>query len=136
MARNLYRDAGDYATSAELFSEFIRNYPRHRYLSEARFLLARSLARSGRCEQAVPAYEQFYSEHPDHLSIAEAHQERAGCWELLGEFKQAAQAYQSIQRLFPSGDYAALALLKAAINYTTAQEWSLALTSYEALVVE
>ena len=136
LARNLYRDAGDYATSAELFSEFIRNYPRHRYLSEARFLLARSLARSGRCEQAVPAYEQFYSEHPDHLSIAEAHQERAGCWELLGEFKQAAQAYQSIQRLFPSGDYAALALLKAAINYTKAQEWSLALTSYEALVVE
>ena len=26
-ARNLYKDAGDFATSAELFGEFIRNFP-------------------------------------------------------------------------------------------------------------
>ena len=27
LARNLFRDAGDYATAAGLFAEFIRNYP-------------------------------------------------------------------------------------------------------------
>ena len=27
LARNLFRDAGDYATAAALFADFIRNYP-------------------------------------------------------------------------------------------------------------
>ena len=43
LARNLFRDAGDYATSSTLFAEFIRNYPNSPQLAEARLMLARSL---------------------------------------------------------------------------------------------
>ena len=34
LARNLFRDAGDYATAAGLFAEFIRNYPDSQQLAE------------------------------------------------------------------------------------------------------
>ena len=42
LARNLFRDAGDYGTSATLFAGFIRNYPGDPHLAEARLLLAQS----------------------------------------------------------------------------------------------
>ena len=34
LARNLFRDAGDYATASALFAEYIRNYPRSPQLAE------------------------------------------------------------------------------------------------------
>ena len=136
LARNLFRDAGDYGTASQLFADFIRNYPRHRNLPEARLLLARSYARSGRCEQAVPAYEEYLSEHPEHLGIAEARRERADCWEKLGEFARAAAAHEEIQRLFPVGEFAVPALLDAAANYTRAQNLPAAIAAYERLVRE
>ena len=42
LARNLYRDAGDYATASKLFGEFILNYPNNPQVPHARLLLARS----------------------------------------------------------------------------------------------
>ena len=62
LARNLYRDTRDYATAAELFAQFIRNYPDGEHLAEARLLLAHSYRRSQRCDLAIKAYEQFYQE--------------------------------------------------------------------------
>ena len=66
LARNLYRDAGDYATSSTLFAEFIRNYPNSPQLAEARLMLARSYRNSSRFALAASAYETFFLEHPDH----------------------------------------------------------------------
>ena len=136
LARNLFRDAGDYGTTSQLFAEFIRNYPHHRNLPEARLLLARAYARSGRCEQAVPAYEQYLTEHPEHLGTAEARRERAVCWEQLGDYARAAEAHEEIQRLFPSGEFAAPALLDAAANYTKAQNLRAAVAAYDRLIAE
>ena len=136
LARNLFRDAGDYGTASELFADFIRNYPRHRNLPEARLLLAHSYARSGRCEQAVPAYEEYLTEHPEHLGTAEARRRRAVCWEQLGEFARAAVAHEEIQRLFPVGEFAVPALLDAAANYTKAQNLPAAIAAYERLIAE
>ena len=136
LARNLFRDAGDYGTASQLFADFIRNYPHHRNMPEARLLLARSYARSRRCEQAVPAYEQFLTEHPEHLGTAEARRERAVCWEELGEFARAAEAHEEIQRLFPAGEFAVPALLDAASNYTRALDLPAAVAAYEHLIAE
>ncbi len=136
LARNLFRDAGDYGTASRLFAEFIRNYPHHRNMPEARLLLARSYARSGRCEQAVPAYEQYLTEHPEHLGTAEARHERAVCWEELGEFARAAEAHEEIQRLFPAGEFAVPALLDAASNYARALNLPAAVAAYEHLIAE
>ena len=63
LARNLFRDTGDYATAAQLFADFIRNHPGHGNVPEARLLLARSYGGSSRCADAVPAYESFLERH-------------------------------------------------------------------------
>ena len=136
LARNLFRDAGDYGTASQLFADFIRNYPHHRNLPEARLFLARSYARSERCEQAVPAYEEYLTEHPDHLGTVEARRERAVCWEQLGEFARAAVAHEEVQRLFPVGEFAVPALLDAAANYTRVQNLPAAVAAYERLIAE
>ena len=80
LARNLFRDAGDYATAAGLFAEFVRNYPDSQQIAEARLMLARAYRQSGRCDLAVPAYETFYLEHLEHLNAADARRERAPVW--------------------------------------------------------
>jgi len=101
LARNLFRDAGDYATAAELFADFIRNRPDSRHLADARLMLARSYARSDRCGEAIGAYEEFYLEHPDHLSTAEARRERAACLRSEGDHAGAARAYAAGLALDP-----------------------------------
>ena len=136
MPATCFADAGDYGTASQLFTDFIRNYPHHRNLPEARLLLARSYARSDRCEQAVPAYEQYLTEHPDHLGTAEARRERAVCWEQLGEFARAGQAHEEVQRLFPTGEFAVPALLDAAANYAKAGNLPAAVAAYEHLIAE
>ena len=136
LAHNLFRDAGDHATSSLLFAEFIRNHPGSRHVPEARLLLARSFARSGRCDLAVSAYEQFYGQHPEKVATAAARQERAHCIEELGEFARAAVAHEEIQRLFPGSGFAAQALLDAAHNYARAQQWPAARKSFDFLLAE
>ena len=118
-ARNLFRQS-DYATTAQLFTDFIRNHPGHGNAPEARLLLARSYGRSSRCTEAVPAYESFLEYHPEHLSAAEARRERADCLRQLDRFGEAAEAFEEVQRLYSESAYAADALLRAAANYRRA----------------
>lgn len=136
LARNLFRDAEDYATTAELFAEFIRNYPNSPRQAEARLMLARSFARSGRCGEAVGAYEAFYQEHPDDLSTADARRERAACLQEEGEYRRAAQAFEEVRELFSAGDFAPQALLDAAANYTRANDVQGAERAYAVLLGE
>ena len=122
LARNLFRDAGDYATAAGLFAEFIRNYPDSPQLAEARLMLARAYRQSGRCDLAVPAYETFYLEHPDHLlNAANARRERAACLAEQGQYLLAARSYEEVQRRFSTSEFAASALIEAAANYIRAE---------------
>ncbi len=122
LARNLFRDAGDYATAAGLFAEFIRSYPDSPQLAEARLMLARAYRQSGRCDLAVPAYETFYLEHPDHLlNAANARRERAACLAEQGQYLLAARSYEELQRRFSASEFAASALIEAAANYTRAE---------------
>ena len=136
LARNLFRDAGDYATASALFTEYIRNYPRSPQLAEARLMLARAYRLNGRCERAVAAYEQFYLEHADHLSTADARRERAGCLAEEGQFLPAARAYEEVQRRFSASKFAAAALLDAADNYTQGQDLRQAVTVYRRLLAD
>ena len=136
-ARNLFRDAADYATAAELLADFIRNYPASKRLPEARLLLARSYKNNQRCDLAIDAYEAFYQKHPENLSTAEARQERALCLNLEGRHLDAARAYEEVQRRFSASEFAAPVLLEAAANYTYAEKpgqaarlYSLAITEY------
>lgn len=131
LARNLYRDAHDYATASTLFAEFIRNYPASPQLAEARLLLARSYRSSSRCNLAAPAYEAFFLEHPDHLASADARRERAACLSELGQYLPAAQAYEQVQRRFSASDFAAQALIDAAANYTYGQDVQRAVDIYQ-----
>ena len=114
VARNLFRDSGDYATAAGLFADFVRNYPTSQQLADARLMLARSYARSERCSQAVGAYQDFYLEHPDHIGSLEARRERADCLQQEGEHLRAAAAFEKVQRLYSASDFAPQALLEAA----------------------
>ena len=136
LARNLFRDTGDYATAAQLFSDFIRNHPGHGNVPEARLLLARSYGRSSRCADAVPAYESFLERHPEHLSAAEARRERADCLQQLHRFGQAADAFEEVQRLYSESAYAADALLQAAANYRRAGDAASAGRAYGKLLSE
>lgn len=136
LARNLFRDAGDYATAAALFADFIRNYPASPQLAEARLMLARAYRQNGRCNLAVPAYEQFYLEHPDHLSTADARRERAACLSQQGQFLPAARAFEEVQRRFSASDFAARALLDAAANYTQGQDLRQAAIAYGRLIAD
>ena len=122
LARNLYRDAGDYATSSTLFAEFIRNYPNSPQLAEARLMLARSYRNSSRFTLAASAYETFFLEHPDHLATADARRERAACLSQTGQYAAAALAYEDVQRRFSASDFAAQALINAAANHTYGQD--------------
>jgi TolA-binding protein len=131
LARNLYRDAHDYATASTLFAEFIRNYPDSPQLAEARLLLARSYSNSNRCGLAAPAYEAFFLEHPDHLANADARRERAACLSQLGQYLPAAQAYELVQRRFSASDFAAQVLIDAAANYTYGQDVQRAVDIYQ-----
>jgi len=136
LARNLFRDAGDYATAAELFAEFIRNYPDSQHLAEARLMLARSYQNSGRCELAVKAYENFYQEHPDHLDIAAARRQRAACLAETGRYLEAAQAYEEVQRRFSASEFAAQTLLDAAVNYTHGEDLEQAVRIYRKVIAD
>ena len=136
VARNLFRDTGDYATAAELFAEFIRNYPRSPHLADARLMLARSLARNERCGPAIGAYEVFYQEHPEHLSSAEARLERAACLESEGDHLRAAAAYEDVQRRHSVGEFAPRALLDAARSYTRGGSLDRATRTYHKLLDE
>lgn len=131
LARNLYKDAHDYATASTLFAEFIRNYPDSPQLAEARLLLARSYRNSNRCGLAAPAYEAFFLEHPDHLANADARRERAACLSQLGQYLPAAQAYEQVQRRFSASDFAAQVLIDAAANYTYGQDVQRAVDIYQ-----
>ena len=134
VARNLYRDTGDYATAAGLFAEFIRNYPLSPQLADARLMLARSYARSERCPQAVGAYQDFYLEHPDHIGSLEARRERADCLQQEGEHLRAAAAFEEVQHLYSASDFAPQALLEAARSYTAAQSLAEATRVYRRLL--
>ncbi len=137
LARNLFRDAGDYATAAGLFAEFIRNYPDSPQLAEARLMLARAYRQSSRCDLAVPAYETFYLEHPDHLlNAANARRERAACLAEQGQYLLAARSYEELQRRFSTSDFAASALIEAAINYTRAENLRQAEAAYGRLLAD
>ncbi len=135
-ARNLYKDAGDFATSAELFSEFIRNFPRSERLAEARLMRARSLKNSGRCDLAIKAYEDFYLGHPDHLSTAAARAERAACLHQRERYVEAAQAFEEVQARFSESQFAASALLDAAANYSQGGQVEQAARAYRKLAAE
>ena len=135
-ARNLYKDAGDFATSAELFGEFIRNFPDSERLGEARLMRARSLKNSGRCDLAIKAYEDFYLGHSDHLSTAAARTERAACLHQRERYVEAAQAFEEVQTRFSAGQFAASALLDAAANYSQAGQVEQAARTYRKLVAE
>ena len=136
LARNLFRDAGDYATAAALFAEFIHNYPDYPQLAEARLMLARAYRQSGRCDLATPAYETFYLEHPDHLSTADAQRERAACLAEQGEYLLAARSYEEVQRRFSASKFAASALIDAAVNYTRAENLRQAEAAYGRLLTD
>ena len=136
LARNLFRDAGDYATAAALFADFIRNYPASPQLAEARLMLSRAYRQNGRCDLAVPAYEQFYIEHADHLSTADARRERAACLSQQGQFLPAARAFEEVQRRFSASEFAASALLDAAANYNQGQDLRQAIAAYGRLLAD
>ena len=136
LARNLFRDAHDYATAAELFAEFIRNYPDSQHLAEARLMLARSYKNSGRCREAIATYESFYQEYPDHLETAAARRERADCLAAEGKHLEAAQAYEEVQRRFSASEFAAQVLLDAAANYTSGGEPEQAIRAYRKVIAE
>jgi len=134
LARNLFRDAGDYATAAELFADFIRNRPDSRHLADARLMLARSYARSDRCGEAIGAYEEFYLEHPDHLSTAEARRERAACLRSEGDHDGAARAYAEVQQLFSESEFAAQSLLDAGASFARAGDLPHAVEAYRTVI--
>ncbi|HIG18744.1 MAG TPA: tetratricopeptide repeat protein, partial [Candidatus Handelsmanbacteria bacterium] len=117
LARNLFRDAGDYATAAQLLAAFIRNHPSAPQQADARLLLARSYARSQRCREAVPAFEDFYLGYSDHLEAPAARRERSDCLVRMGKFGIAATGYEDVQRLYSEAQYAAGPLLSAASSY-------------------
>ena len=135
-ARNLYRDARDYATTADLFADFIRNYPDSENLAEARLMLARSYKNSQRCNAAIGAYETFYQEHAQHLGTAEARRERAACLRTEERFREAAEAYLEVQKLRPASEFAAQSLLEAGINYTLAATLEQAQRAYTRVIEE
>ena len=136
MARNLFRDAGDYATAAGLFAEFVRNYPDSQQIAEARLMLARAYRQSGRCDLALPAYETFYLEHPEHLNAADARRERAACLAEQGQYLLAARSYEEVQRRFSASEFAATALIEAAANYTRAENLRQAEAVYGRLLTD
>ena len=136
MARNLFRDAGDYATAAGLFADFVRNYPDSQQLAEARLMLARAYRQSGRCDLAVPAYETFYLEHPEHLNAADARRERAACLAEQGQYLLAARSYEEVQRRFSTSEFAAKDLIEAAANYTRAENLRQAEAVYGRLLTD
>ena len=134
LARNLYRDAGDYATASKLFGEFILNYPNNPEVPQARLLLARSFRNNNRCERAENAYEVFFSKYPDHLETADARRERAACMSQRGLFIEAAKAYVDIQNRYSASDFAPESLLEAAKNYAEGHEAQKAITVLEDLL--
>ena len=136
MARNLFRDAGDYATAAGLFADFVHNYPDSQQLAEARLMLARAYRQSGRCDLAVPAYETFYLEHPEHLNAADARRERAACLAEQGQYLLAARSYEEVQRRFSASEFAAKDLIEAAANYTRAENLRQAEAVYGRLLTD
>ena len=136
LARNLFRDAGDYATAAGLFAEFVSNYPDSQQLAEARLMLARAYRQSGRCDLAVPAYETFYLEHPEHLNAADARRDRAACLAEQGQYLLAARSYEEVQRRFSASEFAATALIEAAANYTRAENLRQAEAVYGRLLTD
>jgi len=121
LARNLYRDAKDYATASELFSEYLLNHPDGPNLAEARLFLARAYKNGGRCDLAIQAYDNFYQQHPAHLSVAEAQREQSACLASEKRYLEAARSYEKIQRLLPASEFAVKVLLDAAANYTKAE---------------
>jgi TolA-binding protein len=134
LARNLYRDAGDYATASKLFGEFILNYPNNPQVPNARLLLARSFRNNNRCELAENAYEVFFSKYPDHLETADARRERAACMSQRGLFIEAAKAYAEIQNRYSASDFAPESLLYAAKNYAKGDEAEKAITALQNLL--
>ena len=136
LARNLYRDARDYATASDLFADFLRNYPDGQQAPQARLFLARSHKNNQRCDLAISAYEDFFRRHPEHLSAAEARQEQAACLAEEGRYLEAARAYEEVQRRFRASDFAPQALLEAAVNYTLSENVGQAIHLYRRLVEE
>ena len=134
LARNLFRDAGDYATAAQLFGDFIRNHPAAPHLADARLMLAQSYGRTSRCEEAVVAYRNFYEIHPNHLEAAKARREQAACHEALGELSKAGSVYEEVQRLYSESEFAAESLLAAATNFVRAGDLTNGLRAYGKLL--
>ncbi|NKB67911.1 MAG: tetratricopeptide repeat protein [Candidatus Latescibacteria bacterium] len=134
LARNLYTDARDYATAADLLAEFIRDYPRNQHVPEARLLLADAYKNSQRCDLAVVAYEDFYREHSDHLNVPQARRSRAHCLAATNRYLEAAQAFEEVQRLYSASQFAPPALLEAAANYTRLSDLQQAQRVYHQLI--
>ena len=136
LARNLFRDAGDYATAAQLLAAFIRNHPSAPQQADARLLLARSYARSQRCREAVPAFEDFYLGYSDHLEAPAARRERSDCLVRMGKFGTAATGYEDVQRLYSEAQYAAGSLLSAASSYARDGDLANAIRAYQKLLAD
>lgn len=121
--------APDYKRAIELYREFISNYPTHRYLSEALYLYAFTLAESGNEPEAVEVYEELLRRNPEGPLAPEVAFRIGEFYFLVGELDLAGRAYRHALRLKDETFYDK-ALYKLAWTYYRQADYDRALLGF------
>jgi tetratricopeptide (TPR) repeat protein len=120
----------DYNTAVEAFEKVTLDYPDSESGPGALFYLAESYYRLEQLEPALAGYRNFISTHPDHDLTELTHFRAATVLFKQENYREAAQAYESVTDLFPGGEYCGLAAYNAAISYQEMEDWTAAVGGF------
>ena len=107
-ARGLYL-AGDFGRAAELFDDFVRNYPDHPELPQAGYLLAESYFQTDQLESSVKAIDFVLTHFPETEFAGYSLLRLGKIFEREERLEEAAQMYQLVITEFAKSNSAALA---------------------------
>jgi outer membrane protein assembly factor BamD (BamD/ComL family) len=117
--------AGRLDAAAENLEYFLKNYPEHRFVSEARYQKGRLLYLQGDYEQAIQALKAFIDEQTDSRYLPNAYYWIGESLYSLGHFERAAEVFRTVTQEYPESYRAEAADYRLSIIELSRREESL-----------
>lgn len=102
-------NARDYAAAERSFDDFVKNYPNHSQMAEARFYLAECEFQRNRFPEAALAYDTVIKSYPKSSSAPGAYLKQAICFSKMKQPAAAMARMQEVISKFPTSPEAARA---------------------------
>ena len=108
----------------QLYTQFLKVYPKSDYLPDARLGLGRAFKHTGRYREAIAAFQRLQESFPDHPYSKTVHRDIGDVYAALGSPRRALAAYQRHLDLEPNPDQAAVTRLSMGTVFRKPLGWT------------